>query len=146
MLKRYLLGTIIGFLLGFIVLHPFSMLIQGWSAPAPGPHHSQMFRAFSGVHLPMAFFFGILGLLVGLALLFMVDALGRERKRVKVLEGLLPICAYCKKIRDEDPQGEKEDKWVMIEQYISDRTETDFTHGICPTCYEMEVGKPPPRK
>lgn len=144
--KRYLLAVVIGFLLGFIVLHPFSMLIQDWSSTAPGPHHGQMLKAFSGIHLPMAFFFGILGLLIGLVLLFLVDALGRERKRVEALEGLLPICSYCKKIREEKPENDAPDKWVMIEEYISRRTDADFTHGICPECFEQEVGEPLPSK
>jgi len=47
---------------------------------------------------------------------------------VKVLEGLLPICAACKKIRDD--QGD----WNHIESYISRRAKVDFSHGICPDC------------
>ncbi|HEY2385282.1 MAG TPA: response regulator transcription factor [Terriglobia bacterium] len=55
--------------------------------------------------------------------------------RVKHLEGVLPTCMYCKKIRDENS------RWVDIEQYISQRTEASFSHGVCPTCYE-DVVKP----
>ncbi len=47
---------------------------------------------------------------------------------VKILSGLLPICAYCKKIRDD--QG----SWIHLETYISTHSEADFTHGICPDC------------
>ena len=47
---------------------------------------------------------------------------------VKTLEGLLPICAHCKKIRDD--KGD----WNQIEFYIRDRTNAQFSHGICPTC------------
>lgn len=47
---------------------------------------------------------------------------------VKQLSGLLPICATCKKIRDE--HGE----WNPMEVYISTRSEAGFTHGICPEC------------
>jgi hypothetical protein len=46
----------------------------------------------------------------------------------KVLSGFLPICASCKKIRDE--QG----NWHVIESYVSAHTEAQFTHGICPDC------------
>ncbi|SPF40090.1 hypothetical protein SBDP1_290019 [Syntrophobacter sp. SbD1] len=49
---------------------------------------------------------------------------------VKVLKGLLPICAWCKKIRDDKGY------WQQIEAYISDRSEADFSHGICPSCAE----------
>lgn len=47
---------------------------------------------------------------------------------VRKLEGLLPICSWCKKIRDEAGN------WNMLEKYISDRTNADFTHGICEDC------------
>jgi phosphoserine phosphatase RsbU/P len=53
--------------------------------------------------------------------------------RVKHLEGILPTCMYCKKIRDE------RDQWVHIEQYITQRTEASFSHGVCPGCYETVV-------
>jgi hypothetical protein len=47
---------------------------------------------------------------------------------VRTLRGLLPICASCKKVRDD------EGYWVQIEAYVRDRTEADFSHGICPDC------------
>ena len=46
----------------------------------------------------------------------------------KVLSGFIPICAGCKKIRDE------QNNWIQIESFISDKTEADFSHGICPQC------------
>ena len=51
-----------------------------------------------------------------------------EDALTKVLRGFLPICASCKKIRDE--QG----RWNQIEEYIHDRSEAEFSHGICPEC------------
>jgi AmiR/NasT family two-component response regulator len=48
--------------------------------------------------------------------------------KVKTLSGLLPICASCKKIRDD--QG----YWHQIEVYIRDHSEANFSHGICPDC------------
>jgi hypothetical protein len=50
------------------------------------------------------------------------------KKRVKLLEGILPICASCKKIRNEQGDYEK------MEKYISDHSEAEFSHGICPEC------------
>ena len=50
--------------------------------------------------------------------------------RVKRLEGILPTCMYCKKIRDE------QNEWVGIEAYISTRSQASFSHGVCPGCYE----------
>ena len=52
---------------------------------------------------------------------------------VRTLQGILPICSYCKKIRDD------ENYWQTVESYISHHTNTRFSHGICPTCYEREV-------
>ena len=49
--------------------------------------------------------------------------------QVKQLEGMLPICSYCKEIRDDD------DKWHSIDQYITQKTAVEFSHGICPPCY-----------
>jgi K+-sensing histidine kinase KdpD len=47
---------------------------------------------------------------------------------VKKLSGLLPICAWCKKIRDQ------EGKWHPIEDYVTEHSDADFSHGICPEC------------
>lgn len=53
--------------------------------------------------------------------------------RVKQLEGILPICMYCKKIRDEEEQ------WQQMEEYISNHSEADFSHGICPECFKQQM-------
>lgn len=52
---------------------------------------------------------------------------------MKQLKGLLPVCAYCNRIRDDD------DSWMRIEKYITRRTDAAFSHGICPDCYESRV-------
>ena len=49
--------------------------------------------------------------------------------REKHLQGLLPICSYCKKIRDD------KDYWQQVEGYIEDHSAVSFSHGICPDCY-----------
>jgi MASE6 len=48
--------------------------------------------------------------------------------RIKTLNGMLPICSYCKKIRDD------EGYWQQVESYIHDHTDAELTHGICPEC------------
>ncbi len=48
----------------------------------------------------------------------------------KRLRGLLPICSYCKRIRSD------QNYWEQVESYIADHTEAQFSHGICPVCYE----------
>lgn len=71
----------------------------------------------------------------------------REREsamnEMRILRGLLPICASCKKIRND--QGD----WTQMEHYIRDHSEADFSHGICPEClktlYPEFADQPPDR-
>ena len=51
-------------------------------------------------------------------------------ERVKRLEGIISICMYCKKIRDD------KDSWQQLEKYMTEHTEALFSHGICPECYD----------
>lgn len=62
---------------------------------------------------------------------------GREEALalVKKLEGIIPICMYCKKIRDD------RNSWNQLESYITNHSEAVFSHGICPHCYEEHVTK-----
>jgi hypothetical protein len=56
------------------------------------------------------------------------EKLRHSRQEIRKLSSLLPICASCKKIRDD--QG----RWHPLETYISGHSDTDFSHGICPDC------------
>lgn len=56
--------------------------------------------------------------------------LGFRSARLKTISGLLPICAYCKKIRDD------QNSWRVIEEYVQKRSTASFSHGICPDCYK----------
>ena len=61
--------------------------------------------------------------------------------KVKTLSGLLPICAWCKKVRDD------EGYWKQIENYVEAHSNAEFTHGICPDCAEkMQKAQPKTRK
>ena len=60
--------------------------------------------------------------------------LERALLRIRTLEGFLPICAQCKKIRKPDSDPKRMESWQPIESYISERTAAEFTHGICPEC------------
>lgn len=77
---------------------------------------------------------------VGIRVLALQEALAERVReledalsRVKTLQGLLPICSYCKKIRDD------RNYWQQVEGYISDHSEAQFSHGICPECYARFV-------
>jgi len=58
----------------------------------------------------------------------LIEELKNALAKVKVLQGMLPICSYCKKIRDD--QG----YWNQIEVYISEHSGAEFSHGLCPHC------------
>ena len=62
-----------------------------------------------------------------------VNQLEEALEDVKSLQGLLPICSYCNKIRND------EDYWEKVETYISRHADVEFSHSICPTCYEQHV-------
>lgn len=88
----------------------------------------------------------IFGILVGIQILsafgMMIMTVERKaekmektEKHVERLEGLLPICAHCKKIRDKDGN------WQVLEHYIENRSRAEFSHGICPECLEKYYKK-----
>jgi hypothetical protein len=88
-------------------------------------------------------------LVVGLVVARLLEVL-RERDKalrglqsalsqVRTLQGLLPICAWCKHIRDDKDHG----GWMPVEQYVAQRTGASFTHGICPTCAGRVVSSRP---
>jgi transcriptional regulator with GAF, ATPase, and Fis domain len=56
------------------------------------------------------------------------EVLQQALAKIKTLRGLLPICASCKRRRND------QDYWQQVEAYISNHFETDFSHGVCPTC------------
>ena len=57
----------------------------------------------------------------------------RYTKQVRQLEELMPICSYCKKIRDD------QNYWQQIEGYINERTGSEFSHSVCPDCYTRVI-------
>lgn len=66
----------------------------------------------------------------------LADRIGKLEEaldRVKRLQGIIPICGYCKKVRDD------EDYWQNVESYIATHSEAEFSHGICPSCYTQVV-------
>ena len=62
-----------------------------------------------------------------------VKELEQALQNVKNLQGLLPICCYCKKIRDD------RNYWQQVEAYFSSHADVQFSHGICPDCFEKMV-------
>jgi K+-sensing histidine kinase KdpD len=80
-----------------------------------------------------------------LLLATLTNLLGKQarqlRHRLRLLEGILPICSRCKSIRD------KNNNWVQLEHYITAHSEAQFSHGFCPECFKAfygEAAKPEP--
>ena len=142
-LTRYALT---GALVGYFIFHPLVMLLSSLMTTDPAAIQlttstgvvEVLIRSFSIGMLPwslsFAFFNGVIGLYYGsvkqanLAREQLITDLQKALAEVKKLSGLLPICASCKKIRND------EGYWQQIEEYIRDHSEADFTHGICEGC------------
>jgi two-component system, NtrC family, sensor kinase len=92
-------------------------------------------------------------LLTGLAIIFFLGRklitriveLQEASSHIRKLEGLLPICASCKKVRAAGADPNAQESWIAIETFIRDRTDAEFSHGFCPEClkklYNWEHGE-----
>jgi sigma-B regulation protein RsbU (phosphoserine phosphatase) len=68
------------------------------------------------------------------------DRILEYARQIRILKELLPICMYCKRIRDDG------DYWQQVESYLHAHTGSNFSHGICPDCFTREFGSPPPAR
>jgi hypothetical protein len=85
-------------------------------------------RYFCREHLIVGGFTAIVTTILFGMLSIYVASLKRAMREIKTLEGLLPICSACHKIRSTD------NEWHVLEKYITDRSEATFTHSLCPDC------------
>ena len=67
------------------------------------------------------------------ARLYVAQRVLRLQEEFRTISGLLPICSYCKRIR------EGKDYWQQVEAFVARRTEAQFSHSICPDCYAKHV-------
>ena len=70
----------------------------------------------------------VIRLFVLILVAFLVENAARQTREVKVLRGFFRVCSHCKRIHTP------EKTWVQMERYISEHSETEFSHGICPEC------------
>jgi hypothetical protein len=84
----------------------------------------------------------MLNRLAAVGFIWLVVYIARRRRKaeaeIKVLHGLLPICASCKRIRHGN------DQWESVESYVTAHSEATFSHGLCPEClekYSSEIGR-----
>jgi hypothetical protein len=135
---------VIGALFGYFLFHPLIHIISVFHLTSGHPNAinlvPEISQAFTVSMLPWALAFMILNAFIGLfwGKIRQADAekskiiadLQEALTKVKTLSGLLPLCAACKKIRDDKGY------WNQIEAYISEHSAAEFSHGICPECVE----------
>ena len=148
LLKR----TIAGALIGYLLIHPLIMIIAYYMSIVLHPRAlpikvrmiTEISRSFSIPMLPWGLAFATLGGMIGFYLekkrqaedarSKLIIQLQESLSEIKKLSGLLPICASCKKIRDDKGY------WNQIETYISEHSEAEFSHGFCPDCLKKLYG------
>jgi two-component system NtrC family sensor kinase len=77
---------------------------------------------------------------LGLRIMKLAGSLEETQRQVRTLEGILPMCANCKKIRKEGAKATDPGAWMPLESYITDNSEAKFSHGICPECAKALYG------
>lgn len=119
--------VLIGEAVGFFLLILFIWLNEVADIPE---------RIFGGMDSPAniteAAIESIAALILGLSTMV---ATRRILSRLRYLEGFLPVCSFCKKIRLPN------ESWIPIEQYIRDHSEAVFTHSYCPDCMQKHYGE-----
>lgn len=115
-----------------------SAVVWFWADFQSGHLHSSHFSAVWNTTNRLAAF-----ILIGWAVSKIRELLDRQQKlvvqlqqslaEIKVLEGFLPICCACKKIRNQQGQ------WEQMESYITKHTGTTFSHGYCPQCFRKAM-------
>ena len=146
LLKYSLAGAIVG----YFIFHPLVMLFTYlmtfkdaiFDITNTGGITAVILRSFSIDMLPWSLSFALFNSIIGLYYgILKVEKMAQEEliinlqkalAEVKTLSGMLPICAWCKKIRND------EGYWQKIEAYFKSHSDLDFTHGICNDCAKKE--------
>ena len=89
--------------------------------------------SFNGEMWAMWLWYGALGTLWGLGIAILVN-------RVRIVEGLIPICAWCGKIKDENNCSENGFVWKRLDKYLAEKG-VEETHGLCPDCFDKLKAK-----
>ena len=132
----------------FPILFVLPILLVAWHSRRWAAYILPLFLSFARLlfqyhwGLPGGLTSALINTAIRLAVFALVAALAsrvavqtRElRRRVSLLEGILPICGFCKDIRDDN--GE----WNKLETYISHHTEAQFSHGVCEKCARQHYG------
>ena len=148
--KMLLQYSLAGAIVGYFIFHPLVMLFTylmtfkdaSLDITNTGGITAVILRSFSIDMLPWSLSFALFNSIIGLYYgMLKVEKMAQEEliinlqkalAEVKTLSGMLPICAWCKKIRND------EGYWQKIEAYFKSHSDLDFTHGICDDCANKE--------
>lgn len=139
------LAGLAGVVIGVAVIHPLSMVMYWFEFHQEFAMDSTVWAfvalrlrsGFSSAMWPMTGIFAAIGAGLGLSTGWTMRTLVRrqwqiakQRRELRALKQLLPICSWCKKVRDD------EGYWEQVEGYLAKRGVAQCTHGICPACEE----------
>jgi hypothetical protein len=116
---------------GIGVAFPYAPYEQ--SIRAADRHAIVMHALFFGAGLSLLLF-------LGRRIVNLIEHLQETQRKVRTLEGILPMCSHCKKIRKEGAPHADPGAWVPVDSYITDRSDASVSHGICPECLEKFYG------
>ena len=125
---RIAVSGVTGVVVGLVLLHPAAMFIKDFHVFNPVFNWNAMQIAFSFEHIPMSVYFSFLGGAIGLFYGIISERLMRTEKRLELIEDILPICRFCKKIKDDDGS------WNLVEEYMGKHSKVDVHSHICETC------------
>jgi hypothetical protein len=131
---RIALYVVLGGIIGELFLHPVALLTRAAGENYPLGVFEAVRMAISWPHRIMALYFILLGGAMGAANALYHERITAQKALLGALEEMLPICASCKRIRDDAGLTGAVGRWAPVADYISLRTSVEFTHGICPDC------------
>lgn len=132
---QIIISGIIGIILGVLFLHPAAMFIMDFHGNSFQYNWNAFKMVFSSKHFAMNVYFAYLGGFLGIFFGILNTKLITTKKRLKQLEGIMPICPVCKKIRDDDGS------WETIESYISHHIDAQLSRRICEQCERKHFPK-----
>lgn len=120
----YALG---GAALGFLILHPFSMIVFKASAQTFGDSSRRaLISSFATSMWPMWLWYCLLGAILGWFVALLVN-------RNRIIEGIIPICSWCGKIRVKDKEGSEEATWQRLDKFLEEKGVKE-SGAICSEC------------
>ena len=119
--KRIIVVEIIGFLSAILII---------WIDELADLPHIIFGVLATPVNYSESIFESVVIALLGVVIILLTHSI---LQRLNYLEGILPVCSFCNKIRSKEG-------WIPIEDYISQHSEADFSHSLCPQCAEANYG------